>query len=334
MEKIRVGVLRGGPSAEHEVSLKTGENVLRYLPDKYLGIDLFLDKNGQWHFGPARNASHSDAGGGSSINPYQLKDLVDVVCLALHGKFGEDGEVQNLLETFKIPYTGSGVLASAVAMNKFLSREFFKKSGFKISQAIVVKNDEPISEVAHRIFRRIPPFWVVKPVSGGSSIGVSIVRDFNDLVPALMHAFKYDDEVLVEEHINGKEVTCGILENFRGEEHYALPIVEIVPPPAKDFFDYECKYDGSSQEICPAHLDISLKKEIENVARLAHEVLGCEGYSRADMIVSDKGIYLLEVNTLPGLTSESLIPKAARTVGLEFPHLLDHIIGLALNKRR
>lgn len=340
---------------EHEVSLKTGENILQNLPEKYLGIDLFLDKNSQWHFGPARNASpasnaksvasvgwHSDAGGSSPIiNPAELHDRVDIIFNALHGKFGEDGEVQNLLETFRMPYTGSGVIASAVAMNKILSRGFFKKGGLKIPQAIVVKNNEPLDEAAHRIFHTIRPFWVVKPASGGSSIGVSIVKNFSDLIPALEYALKYDDAALVEEHIAGREVTCGILENFRGEKHYALPIIEIIPPKTRDFFDYKCKYDGSSKEICPANLDTSLKREIEEVARFAHRVLGCESYSRADMILSlhpasggAREIYLLEVNTLPGLTSESLIPKAAAAIGLDFPQLLDHLINLALDKKR
>jgi len=327
MSKIRVGVLRGGPSSEHEVSLKTGENILNSLPEKYLGIDLFLDKNNQWHFG------------GTPINPHQLKDLVDVVFLALHGKFGEDGEVQNLLETHRVPYTGSGVIASRVAMNKILSREFFKMANLKIPQATVVKNSEPLDEAVHRIFRTIRPFWVVKPVSGGSSIGVTIVKDFRGLIPALKYAFKYDDKALVEEYISGKEVTCGILENFRGEKHYALPVIEIIPPPKKEFFDYECKYDGSSQEICPANLEPEVKREIEKTARLAHQILGCKSYSRTDMIVSSNhvksgtvDIYLLEVNTLPGLTSESLVPKAANAIGLSFSELLEHIIELALRR--
>jgi D-alanine-D-alanine ligase len=231
-----------------------------------------------------------------------------------------------------VPYTGSGIVASSVAMNKVLSREFFARTGLKIPAAVVVKNNEPIEEAARRVFQTIRPFWVVKPVSGGSSIGVTVVKDFRGLVPALEYALKYDDKALVEECINGREVTCGILDNFRGEEHYALPVIEIIPPPKKEFFDYECKYDGSSREICPAHLDLALKKEIENMARLAHKVLGCKGYSRADMIASSKGVYLLEVNTLPGLTSESLVPKAAQAVGLDFSHLLEHIIDLALNK--
>ena len=320
MAKIKVGVLRGGPSAEHEVSLKTGENVLSSLPNKYLGIDIILDKGGKWNFG------------GLPINPYELRHRVDIIFNALHGHFGEDGKLQHALDTIKVPYTGSGVIASSVAMNKVLSREFFARAGLKIPAAVVIKNGEQIEEAVRRVFQTIRPFWVVKPATGGSSIGVTIVRDFNNLIPAIKNAFNFDSTVLVEEHISGREVTCGILDNFRNERHYALPVVEIVPPPKKDFFDYESKYDGSSREICPANLDPSLKREIEDIGRLAHKVLGCEGYSRADMIVSPKGIYLLEVNTLPGLTKESLVPRAADAVGLDFPQLLDHIIELALTK--
>ena len=320
MTKIRVGVLRGGPSAEHDVSLKTGENILSSLPNKYLGIDIILDKVGKWNFG------------GSPINPDELSERVDIIFNALHGEFGEDGKVQHILETIKVPYTGSGVVASAVAMNKVLSKEFFERAGFRIPQAVVIEENEPIEEAAHRVFRAIHPFWVVKPASGGSSIGVSIVKNFHDLIPAIERALNFDSTVLVEEYIPGREVTCGILDGFRNEKYYALPVIEIVPPAERSFFDYKCKYNGSSREICPANLDPSLKREIEDIGRLAHKVLGCEGYSRADMIVSPKGIYLLEVNTLPGLTKESLVPRAADAVGLDFPQLLEHIIELALTK--
>ena len=328
--------MRGGPSAEHDVSLKTGENVLKHLLEKYKGIDLILNKDGQLY----ADGNFSDI--------RRLHSSVDVVFNALHGYFGEDGKIQQMLDSFGISYTGSGALASALAMNKVLSREFFKKVGLKIPKAIIVKEGEPIEEAAHKIFRTMNPFWVVKPASGGSSIGINIARNFQDLIQAIKNAFVLDlpagrqgSTVIVEEYIKGREATCGILENFRGQEHYALPVIEIIPPSQKNFFDYECKYDGSTREICPANFDIQTKREIENIARRAHQALGCADYSRADMIVSSRlstslgasGIYLLEVNTLPGLTSESLVPKSAKAVGCEFPQFLEHIIELALNKR-
>lgn len=322
MAKIKVGVLRGGPSSEHDVSLKTGENILACLPDKYQGVDVILNKDGQLR------------ANGTLAKIQHLGYLSDVIFNALHGYFGEDGKAQQIFNVLNIPYTGSGALASSLAMNKILSREIFAKAGLKIPRAIVVKERESPEQAALKVFRSMNPSWVVKPASGGSSIGVSIAGDFNNLISAIEKAMELDSIVLIEECIKGREVTCGILENFREEEHYALPVIEIVPPDDHDFFDYDVKYDGSTREICPADFEPPVKREIEEIARLAHQVLGCSGYSRSDMIVSNKGVYLLEVNTLPGLTSESLVPKAADAIGLPFPNLLEHIIDLALNKSR
>ena len=322
MSRIRVGVLRGGPSSEHEISLKTGENVLQFLPEeKYEGIDIVLQKDGILNMN------------GRPSRIQQLNYSVDVIFNALHGYFGEDGKLQNILNVLNIPYTGSGSLASALAMNKVLSRNVFEKAGLKIPRAFVVNSGDSLEEAASKIFNSISPYWVVKPASSGSSIGVSIVKNFHDLVPAIEFALKLDSVVIVEEYIKGREATCGVLDNFRNEEHYALPVIEIIPP-EKKFFDYECKYDGSTREICPANFELAVKREIEELARSAHQALGCAGYSRADMIVSSHDIYLLELNTLPGLTSESLVPKAAQAVGLDFPNLLEHIIELSLNRRR
>ncbi len=320
MSKVRIGVLRGGPSTEHEVSLKTGENVLKFLPEKYEGVDIVLSKDGQL------------AVNGSAINIQQLRYFADVVFNGLHGYFGEDGKIQHILQSLKIPHTGSGVLGSAMAMNKVLSREFFSKAGLKIPRAVIVKKEEPAAEAASRIFQKMNPLWVVKPASGGSSIGVSIAKDFNGLVSGIEKAFEHGSDAIVEEYIKGKEVTCGIIDDFRGQRHYALPVIEILPPEEKDFFDYEAKYNGKSREICPANFEPAVKREIEEVARQAHKTLSCEGYSRTDMIISPRGIYLLEVNTLPGLTSESLLPKSASVIGLDFPNLIDHLINLALNR--
>ena len=332
MAKIKVGVLRGGPSAEHDVSLKTGENILAGLSDKYQGVDVVLNKDGQL------------CADGSPAKIQHLGCFSDVIFNALHGYFGEDGKAQQIFNVLNIPYTGSGALASSLAMNKILSRGIFAKAGLKIPQAVVVKKDESLEQAALKVFRSISPSWVVKPASGGSSIGVSIVKDFNSLISAIEKSFNFCSNVIIEEYIKGREVTCGILENFRGEKYYALPAIEIVPPDDHDFFDYDVKYDGSTREICPADFELSVKRKIEEIARQAHQLLGCSGYSRADMIVAGRGIYpvrgnpaevyLLEINTLPGLTSESLLPKAADAVGLSFPQLLDHIIDLALNKSR
>jgi len=318
---IKVGVLRGGLSDEFEVSLKTGECVLSNLPEKYFGHDIILHKTGEWFFDGKLNF------------PERIFWSVDVIFNALHGHYGEDGKVQQLFETFNIPYTGSSIFASALGMNKILSRESFSRAGLKVPFGDFADDNESSFQTAHRIMRKLGSPWIVKPASSGSSVGVSVARNFNDLVNAIGKSFNYGNKIIVEEYLSGREVTCGVLENFRGQEHYTLPIIEIIPPTSSDFFDYNAKYSGETREICPADLSLELKRNIEEMTRKAHIALGCRHYSRADFIVSPKGIYILEVNTLPGLTSESLLPKAVKAVGSSYSELLDHLITLALNKK-
>ncbi len=320
---IRVGVLRGGPSQEHEISLKTGEAVLAGLPEKYSAKDILLSKNGEWFFN------------GQFSHPEKILRSVDVVFNALHGYFGEDGKVQQILELFKTPYTGSGMLASSLGMNKILSREAFARAGLNVPRAVVViSKDEDYSEAAQRIFKIMSPSWVVKPASSGSSVGVSIVHNFNYLFKAIETAFNFSEKVLIEEYIKGREATCGVIDNFRKQKYYSLPVIEIIPPLEHEFFDYQAKYSGGTREICPANFDSELKKEIEKAAMIAHQALGCRHYSRADFRISSKGkIYILEINTLPGLTTESLLPKALNAVGSSYPEFLDHLLTLALSEK-
>ena len=179
-------------------------------------------------------------------------------------------------------------------------------------------------------FRGFPQPSVVKPIRGGSSVGVSITNSYEELRDGIMHAFKYSPKVLVEEYIRGREATCGVLEDFRGESLYALPPVEITPPDGSPFFDYEAKYSGESKEICPSTFTDEVKAKLEHLAREIHKKLELRHYSRSDFIVSPRGIYFLEVNTLPGLTSESLLPKSMEVVGCSFPQFIEHVIRLAL----
>jgi D-alanine-D-alanine ligase len=316
---IRVGVLRGGPSQEHEISLRTGEAVLSNLPPKYSGKDLLMSKNGEWFFN------------GQFSHPEKIFRSIDVVFNALHGYFGEDGKVQQILETFNIPYTGSGVLASSLGMNKILSREAFKNAGLNMPRAIVIDSTTVVEAEARRIFRTMSPSWVVKPACSGSSIGVFIAHSFNDLINAIEKSDFGNGKIIVEEYIQGKEATCGVVDNFRNQEYYSLPVIEIIPPLEHEFFNYEAKYSGETREICPGNFDKKTKNAIEEMARLAHQILGCRHYSRADFRISSRGkIYILEVNTLPGLTTESLLPKALNAVGSSYPQFLDHLLTLAL----
>lgn len=319
MNKIRVGVLRGGPSNEYEVSLKTGGNVLKSLPEKYLPIDIFIDRDGIWH---VQGVPHK---------PHEAFEKVDAVVNALHGEYGEDGKVQKILDTFSIPYTGSKTLPSAIGMNKALAKNIFKSHGIKTPFYKVESKSDDIDGLAINLFHTFPMPAVVKPIASGSSVGVSIAYTFQGLKDALSKAFEYSDKALVEEYIKGREATCGVVDKFRGDDFYSLLPIEIIKPEKSDFFDYDAKYCGGSQEICPGNFSQSEKEAIQELAVAAHKVLGLRHYSRSDFIISPRrGIYILEVNTLPGLTSESLLPKSLNAVGCSLPDFLDHLITLAL----
>ncbi len=322
MHKVRVGVLRGGPSNEYEVSLKTGATILNNLPaEKYAPKEIFIDKNGTWHVE------------GRPVQPSDALTHVDVVVNALHGYYGEDGKVQHILESHGTPFTGSGSFASAVGMNKQMSKDVYKKHNLKTPQSRTIILGENVSDKIREVFNSFPPPLVIKPVSSGSSVGVSIIKTVKELEPALELAFKYSDTVLIEEFIQGKEATCGVIEDFREQAYYALPAIEIHPLKGK-FFDYQAKYEGESEEIVPGNFTEVEKKELERLAIEAHRALGLRHYSRSDFIIHPhRGIFILETNTLPGLTEESLIPKALNAVGAKLSHFLDHIVQLAMRKK-
>ena len=321
MHKIRVGVLRGGPSSEYDVSLKTGATVLKHLSnDRYHPHDILIDRDGLWHMA------------GIQVDPSQALERVDVVFNALHGHYGEDGKVQHILELHGIPFTGANSFASALGMNKELSKNVYKKSGLKTPQSRLVFKDHDIAQERMEIFKLFPLPVVVKPTTAGSSIGVAIVKDFTSFSEALEEAFKHGDTVLVEEFISGKEATCGVIDHFREQTHYALPPIEVRPPKGK-FFDFSSKYgEHHADKVIPGNFTDEEKKEIERLAIAAHQALGLRHYSRSDFIVHPKrGIFILETNTLPGLTEDSLVPTALEFVGASLPHFIDHLIELAIS---
>jgi D-alanine-D-alanine ligase len=260
---------------------------------------------------------------------------VDVAFLALHGPYGEDGTVQGLLELLGIPYTGSGVLASALAMDKLRARQILQANGIPAPAYIAVDGGRwPASrnEVASRVARELEYPCVVKPNAAGSSFGVGLVNDRSGLLEAIERALEYDDVVLVEEFLDGTELTCGILEDPATGVPHALPLIEIVPKRA--FFDYAAKYEGESEEICPARIPAPAAKRAQQIAVRVHTLLGCEGISRVDLFLVNGNIVVLEANTIPGMTSGSLLPLAARTAGIEFPELVSRIIQSALRRDR
>lgn len=321
MARTRVGVIRGGPSSEYDVSLKTGAAVLKNLPEKYEPVDIFIDKKGEWY------------SRGLAVRPERVLPHLDVAFIALHGKYGEDGQIQKILESHRVPYAGSEPVPSALGINKHLAKEAFKRQGLKVPYHTLLRGGEMSERHIIDAYRKIPQPCVVKPVDGGSSMGVCLARGFFEFKRALKSAALHSPTVLIEEFISGKEATCGVIEHFRGALHYALPPVEIVPPSEKTFFDYDAKYSGASQELCPASFSATVKREIEEMARAAHKALGLRHYSRADFIVSPRGVYLLEINSLPGLTEQSLLPKACSAIGLSFPQFLDHVLTIALTRK-
>lgn len=302
--KVRVAVLMGGPSAEHDISLKTGEQVLEYLDKKkYQAKAVKISKEGKW-----------------DIPPAELAKKFDIVFLALHGEYGEDGTVQAILDKQKIKYTGSGARASKLGMDKGKSAAAFKKAGL-VSPRFVLMNKDFVFNFGYPV--------VVKPNDRGSSVGISIVDGFHDLTHALEIATQVSKDIMIQQFISGREMTCGVLE-IDGKLTPLTP-TEIIPRSAK-FFDYEAKYvAGASREISPPKVSRGIIKKIQQSALKAHKVIGCAGYSRTDFILgNDKKLYVLEINTLPGLTETSLVPQEAKALGIRFPKLLDLIIDSAL----
>jgi len=323
MSQIRIGVLRGGPSSEYEVSLHTGVSVLKNLNrDKYIPHDIFIDKKGLWHL-------H-----GQAIEPHVLAKRLDVVFNALHGEYGEDGKVQKLLEQHDIPYTGSNSFSSAVSMNKVLSKKSFLQNNIKTPHYKTINKDQYTDTLIHDVFKTFPMPAVVKPVNLGSSVGVSIARNIFELENAINTAFSFSDSIMIEEFIPGIEATCGVVESYKGHDLYTTIPIEIRSM-ASHFFDYKSKYtDGGSQMICPPNFSENEKKIIEEYTKIAHQVLGLRHYSRSDFIVNPRrGVYILETNTLPGLTEHSLFPHALKQAGTDLSHFIDHLVTLALERK-
>ena len=316
-----VGVLRGGPSREHDVSLQTGAAMLANLPEeRFVARDIYIDREGNWH------------DRGRPVLPERVLRQVDVVLNGLHGEYGEDGEVQRFLERFSIPYAGADSFGSYLAMHKVMAKARAKEAGLLTPEFRHVERVADAERTAHEIVRAFCQPVVVKPVGWGSSVGVSVVGGYVPVLAAIERLFAEGAPgVLVEEYLRGKEATAGVVEGLRGEDLYALPAVEIVPPEG-DFFSYNAKYSGATREVCPGRFSRVAAEELQRSAKVMHRALGLRHYSRSDFIVTPKGVYYLETNTLPGLTIESLLPKSLAAIGVSFPEFLSHLVNLALGR--
>jgi D-alanine-D-alanine ligase len=349
-------VLTGGASAERDISLATGAQIAAKLPAERYEVVLldplaFMAHNPQLTATQRDQATRLIKGGGRLEPHHQLprglekeiesasralvpatrvmanEEPLDIVLIALHGTWGEDGRIQGLLDTLGVPYTGSGVLASALAMDKEVAKQLLAGAGLDVPRGAVVRGTTPEDLAAARGVG-LPAF--VKPVGSGSSVGASIVERESDLEGAIKDALRYDDRALVEERLEGRELTVAVLGN---DELTALPVIEIVTD--RPFFDYSAKYDvGESEEICPADIPPEIAERAQGLALRAHTALRCRGMSRLDLIWSGDRMVALEVNTIPGMTANSLLPKAARAAGIEFGDLLSRLVEWGLEDAR
>jgi len=311
VDTMKIAVLYGGVSKEREVSISSSKGIMRAL--KQNGHDVI----------------------GIDFNPKDLHEIidldVDLVFIGLHGKFGEDGSIQGLLDMLQIPYVGSGVMASAVAMDKFKAKQLFGTQGIPIAKGerFQILENTDIHSIVKQIHTNFQIPFVIKPNREGSTLGLTIVTDETQTEAAIHKAIKSDTFILVEEFIDGKELTVPVMGKMN--EEIALPIIEIIPK--NELYDYESKYkEGGSEHIIPARISEELTEKIKNYAVLAHQVLGCETYSRADFLLTDDLTpYILEVNTLPGMTPTSLFPDSARKNNLSYEEMIETFVQLTVS---
>lgn len=302
---MRVGVIMGGTSSERDISLLTGKEIFENLDkDKYEAVPILINSK-------------------KELIEKTLEEKIDFAFLALHGKFGEDGSAQAILEGLNIPYSGSGILASSLCMDKDISKRLMQSEDINTAPWVIIRKHD---EINYKVLEELGYPLVVKPVNGGSSIGTNIVKQSEGIIDAVLSAFDFDDEVMIEKYVSGKEITCCILEGK------LLPIIEIKP--SSEFFDYKSKYaDKGSDEII-VELEASLEKSVMEICIKCWNLFKCDIYGRIDMIIENNKPYVLEINTLPGMTKNSLLPKSAKAVNMDFKSLLDNIIKASLKINR
>lgn len=308
MKKINVALLAGGASTEREVSLA--------------GAAGFEEAINRDRFELSRYDPKTDLG-----LLTRDADSIDVAFILLHGAYGEDGTVQGYLDLLGIPYQGSGVLGSALAMDKNMAKVLYRLNGMPVADwemAVVTDKETP-----ERLLETLQFPLVVKPIRAGSSLGMSVAGNIEELGKGIRVAYEHDSQVMVEQFVKGREITVGVLGN---DDLIPLPLIEIIPGDEFTFFDYKAKYEkGASQEICPAKVDTSVAEKAQQFALAAHRALQLRGYSRTDMMLTPEGnLYILETNTIPGMTPTSLLPQAAREYGLNFSELIDRLLQLAM----
>ena len=322
MARTIVGVLRGGTSSEYDLSLKTGNAILNALPESdYDSRDILIDKRGMWH------------SRGMPVDPARALSQVDVVISGLHGGVGEDGTVQRILERTGIPYTGSDPLASSLALNKIRAAKILQHAGIRMprSAGFVARAGMDSGEMARIVFAMFGPPYILKPALEGASHGISFATTIIDLPSVLADTLEQFGAVLVEEFITGDDASVGLIEDYRGEGLYAFPPVHIILPDDAQILHFRHHHEGGHRHVVPSDFSHGEKNALIDAARQAHRALGLSDYSRTDFIMTKRGPYLLEVNSLPGLHEHASFPHMLESVGSNVPEFLSH--SIALSKR-
>jgi D-alanine-D-alanine ligase len=322
--KKNIAIVFGGDSGEYDVSVRSGEVVLKHLDvERFNGYPILLARSG-WIYRNQDGLEYPVNKNDFSIETAEGKVIFDAVFNAIHGTPGEDGKLQGYLEMLKIPVTSCDSITSALTFNKFFCNRFVGSFGVNVARSVVVSGQEDVHAAVSGI--RLPVF--VKPNCGGSSVGTSKVSDWKDLQKAVDFAMAEDSQVLIEEYVPGREITCGVIPWQGGT--IALPITEIVSK--KEFFDYEAKYLGMSEEITPADIPASVSRQCQETSVMLYKKLNCRGMVRCDYIFNDTGLFFLEVNTVPGLSEASIVPQQARVNGITLQELFTSVILDALTR--
>jgi len=339
----KVFVFMGGPSSEHSVSLVSGTGIIRALDvHKYDVHPVLIAQNGEWTWGSkaltpyqAENFSVNFFAGAENalqkkMHP-SLEELkpMDIALLALHGRFGEDGHIQAMLEYADIPYTGSGMLSSALAMDKIKSKEIYRANDIPTANFVVWHRGNVSKEMIESAFRSFGSPLVIKDPLGGSSLGMGFAKNVEEANELCKKLFEHSHRLLIEQFIEGDEASCGYIEGCK-----PLPPTE-VRMTTREYFDFEAKYNGEVIEITPAEFTEDLIKKVQNIARDAHLALDCEVYSRTDVRIDKDGyLYALETNTLPGMTPTSFLPAQAKHIGLDYSALIETLLEKSLTKSK
>lgn len=347
MEKIKLGVIFGGTSTEHEVSIVSGTSVIKNLnKEKYEIYPIYINKNGEWFKYTYQNQEFKvgdEIIGKERIeNIFEYLKKLDKVFPVLHGLGGEDGTIQGLLELLKIPYVGTRVLGSSICMDKAYTKLIFEKAEIPQAEYVYIRKNEDdyifiekdfteekcdIYELIQKITEKIDFPMFIKPSNSGSSVGINRANNALELAKAIEYASNYDNKILIEEKINGREIECAVLGN---EEVEASCLGEILA--AEEFYTFSAKYQNQeSKTVMPADLPENLSNEVRNLAKKAYKAADCKGLSRVDFFVDDKNnkIYINEINTMPGFTQISMYPKLWEKSGMKYTELLDKLISLA-----